>query len=245
LNDMEKAIGHDTTLVSVSYVSYINGFQHDLKALCDLAHSRGALVYADVVQAAGSVPLDVKATGLDFCAASGFKWMMAEQGAGFLYVKSEHVERMQRTLYGYMQLDDLNYHTFPYDPPGQKLFDYVQAGGMSGHFGVATVANGLILALAESLGLILDLGVERIQAHRVPMIRRLQQALPEKGFKPMTPENSTAPIVTFAYKDAAERFAPALKKAGINAQLYPNRLRVSPSVYNRMDDIERLIEALA
>ena len=31
-----------------------NGYQHDLKAVCDLAHANGALVYADIVQAAGA-----------------------------------------------------------------------------------------------------------------------------------------------------------------------------------------------
>lgn len=245
LNDMEKAIGHDTTLVSVSYVSWVNGFQHDLKALCDLAHSRGALVYADVVQAAGAVPLDVKATGLDFCAASGFKWMMGEQGCGFLYVKKDHIERMHRPLYGYMQMATEAFHAYPFDPPGKDLFDFTRSNDIGGHFSVATVANGLIIGLSASLGLIESLGVENIQAHRIPLIRRLQQKLPEMGFEPMTPEESTAPIVTFACKDAYARFHEKLTKARINAQLYKNRLRVSPSVYNSMDDIDQLIAALA
>jgi hypothetical protein len=35
-------------------VSYYNGFQHDLKAVCDLAHAHGAHVYADIIQAAGA-----------------------------------------------------------------------------------------------------------------------------------------------------------------------------------------------
>jgi selenocysteine lyase/cysteine desulfurase len=244
LNDVEKAIGRDTRLVSLSYVSYVNGFQPDLKAVCDLAHSRGALVYADVVQAAGAVPLDVRASGLDFCAASGYKWLMAEQGAGFLYVRAEHLHAMKRSLFGYQQLDDVTYHAFPFDPPGEQPIAFKVADDMMGHFGVGTVANGLYIGLAESLKLILQLGVSRIQAHRIPLIRRLQEALPAKGFKPMTPAGSTSPIVSFACKDADKRFGPALQRARINVQLYPNRLRVSPSIYNNADDIERLIEAL-
>lgn len=59
LADLEKAMDRNTKLVAVSAVSQVNGFQHDLKAVTDLAHSRGAWVYADLVQAVGATPLDV------------------------------------------------------------------------------------------------------------------------------------------------------------------------------------------
>ena len=68
LRDMEKVIDRKTRLVEVSLVAMYNGFQHDLKAVCDLAHANGAYVYADIIQAAGASPIDVKATGVDFAA---------------------------------------------------------------------------------------------------------------------------------------------------------------------------------
>lgn len=42
--DLDRAIDRNTRLVAVSLVSYLNGFENDLKVLCDLAHSRGAFV---------------------------------------------------------------------------------------------------------------------------------------------------------------------------------------------------------
>ena len=57
--------------------------------------------------------------------------------------------------------------------------------------------------------------------------------------------DSTSPIVSFAYKDAADKLKPKLDKAAINISLYQNRIRISPSVYNDMQDIHRLIDALA
>ena len=44
LEDLDKAITPGTRLVALTLVSSVNGFQHDLKAVCELAHSRGALV---------------------------------------------------------------------------------------------------------------------------------------------------------------------------------------------------------
>jgi len=63
--DLERVVDSKTRLVEVSWVSMYNGFQHDLKAVCDLAHAHGAYVYADIIQGVGAVPLDVRATGVD------------------------------------------------------------------------------------------------------------------------------------------------------------------------------------
>src|SRR5262249_43930096 len=81
--DLERAVDRNTKLVAVSLVSYLNGFQHDLKAVADLAHAHGAYVYADVIQAAGAVPMDVQAACVDFCACATYKWLMGDFGLGF------------------------------------------------------------------------------------------------------------------------------------------------------------------
>src|SRR3984957_468181 len=78
LDDLERLMSPSTRLVAISAVSSDTGFAHDLKSLCDMAHSKGALVYADIIQAAGAVPLDVKATGVDFCCAGTYKWLMGD-----------------------------------------------------------------------------------------------------------------------------------------------------------------------
>src|SRR5258708_35736727 len=87
LRDVEEMVDKKTRLIALSLVSYINGYRPDVKAICDLAHAHGAYVYADVIQAAGAVPIDVRALGLDFCACSGYKWLMGDRGLGFLFVR--------------------------------------------------------------------------------------------------------------------------------------------------------------
>src|ERR1051326_9570276 len=102
LKDLERVIDKKTKLVEISLVAMANGFQHDLKAVCDLAHSRGAYVYADIVQAAGNTPIDVRASGVDFAACATFKWLMGDFGLGFLYVKEELLDRvLGQTQFGY------------------------------------------------------------------------------------------------------------------------------------------------
>jgi len=243
LNDLEKNIDKNTRLVAVSLVSMINGFQHDLPALCERAHAHGAYVFADIVQAVGAVPVDVRRSGVDFCAAASYKWLMGDMGLGFLYVREGVLPRLRRSQYGYRQLSEMEYHLFPYDAPGSALFEWKQAGGASGHFEVGTVSNTAVAALSYSLDLLQRIGVETIQSYRQPLLRRLQKEMPALGFEPLTPAESTSPIVAFAVADT-ERFAKKLSRANVDIAVYPHRVRISPSIYNDDGDVDRLLECL-
>jgi selenocysteine lyase/cysteine desulfurase len=243
--DLERAVDRKTKLIEVSLVAMHNGFQHNLKAVCDLAHAHGAYVYADIVQAAGNTPIDVRASGVDFCACSSFKWLMGDFGMGFLYVKEDLLDRvLQRTQYGYYEASSMESHFLPGDPPGSTAYTFALENNATGHFEAGTDAIGAAHVLAQSLPYIRRLGVENIHAHRQPFLKRLQQEMPRLGFEPLTPPESTSALVTFAvkdYKDVQQR----LQKASVNARVSQRYIRISPSVFNDMGDIDKLLEALA
>ena len=99
--------------------------------------------------------------------------------------------------------------------------------------------------MAESLTYLHRIGVDRIARHRAPMLERLQSALPELGLESLTPPLSQTPLAVFALEGAAQRLGPTLTAAKIKVQLYRNRIRISPSVYNDMEDIDRLLRVIA
>ena len=245
LADMEKVIDKKTKLVALSLVSYYNGFQHDLKAVCDLAHAHGAHVYADIIQAAGAVPIDVRASGVDFAACSSFKWLMGDFGLGFLYVREDLLDRViTRTQYGYEQTDDVVAHLLPSDAPSSEPYTWTVMKDAGAHFQVGTMSYAAPAALRQSLQHIQEVGVANIQAQRQPLIDKLQREMPRLGFAPLTPAGTTGPIVSFAMEDAA-RTAARLVRAKIIVGDSMNRLRVSPSVFNHQGDVDRLLEALS
>jgi selenocysteine lyase/cysteine desulfurase len=232
LADMEKVIDRNTKLVALSSVSFYNGFQHDLKAVCELAHAHGAHVYADIVQAAGAVPIDVRQSGVDFCACSSFKWLMGDFGLGFLYVREDLLDRvLKRTQYGYEQTGDIVAHLLPNDPPAAEAYTWNVLPGAGAHFQVGTMSYAAMAALQQSLHNIQKIGVANIQAHRKPLLERLQKEMPRLGFTALTPPETTSGIVSFAMKDPAA-VAARMKKARITVGDSLNRLRVStPSTY--------------
>ena len=245
LQDLERAIDKKTRLVELSLVAMCNGFQPDLKAVCDLAHSRGAYVYADLAQAAGNTPIDVRATGVDFCACSSFKWLMGDFGLGFLYVKEDLLDRViRRSQYGYYQASVMESHFLPGDRPDPAAYTFTLENTASGHFESGTKSIGAAHVLAISLPYIRRLGVENILAYRQPLLRRLQQEMPRLGYPPLTPPESTSPLVSFSVKDP-KAVEQRLQTARVNARVAERYIRISPSVFNDMNDVEKLLEALA
>ena len=243
-DEMERAIVPGTKLVALSLVSTYNGFEHDLKRVCEIAHARGALVYADIIHAAGTIPIDVRATNVDFAATASYKWLMGDFGLGFLYVRADLHDRLKRTRYGYYQLDGFTPHVYPFDPPGETIADTVPRADMEGLFAGGTHAHTVVAQLDWSLDYILGLGVDNIMAHRTPLLARLRAGLAERGYAVVTPPESRAPLMTCVLEGARDKLLAPLTAAKIQITLSRNRFRISPSVFNDMDDIERLLAAL-
>lgn len=245
LHDMDAAVTRGTNLVALSLVSTVNGFQHDLKSVCEIAHRKGALVFADIIQAVGTVPMDVKDSGVDFCSTATYKWLMGDFGVGLLYVKAEQLARLKHVQYGYRQIDKFISHVFPFDPPGEGVYESSGRQDTGGHFEVGTLGNGGVAALNYSLKYLLEAGVAQIQAYRQPMIDKLQKELPRLGYASMTPPETKSAIASFVCKDAQKVIQPKLEKAGVFVSVYENRMRISPSFFNDMADIDRLLNALS
>jgi len=235
VKDMDRAIDKNTRLVSLALVSNVNGFMHDAKSVSALAHARGAYVFADIIQAVGSVPFNVKALGIDFASAGTYKWLMGERGLGFLYVREDlQGTVLPTTRYGHRQVANFNRAELTWEPlPGAAKYE---TGGI-----------GVLLAACVSAGIdyVQALGLDKIRAHARQLTDRLQKELPPLGYKPLTPQGNETPILAFELKDAAAT-TKALQAGKIAATVIgnENRLRLSVSVFNTHDDIDRVVEVL-
>ena len=246
LDELDRAIVKgQTRLVAVSSTSFVNGFQHDLKRVCEIAHAKGALVHVDGIQSIGNSPVDVKECGVDSMSAATYKWLMAP-GTAFLYVRKESQARMQAPYYHHSQYTDLpTTHMYMYDTPSDVIVDnYTPRDGAAGMFSMAYTPSLVSLAALEySLPYIMNIGVGAIQAHAQTLVSRLKEELPKRGYPLLTPVDARSPIVTVAAKDA-ERLAPAFNAANVRVTTRWNHIRIATSVFNDMDDVEKLLRAL-
>jgi L-cysteine/cystine lyase len=118
--DVIAAVGPATRMVAVSHVLWTTGLVLPLGEIAAAAAAVGATVLADGAQAAGAIPLDMAATGADFYAASGQKWLMGPQGTGALWVHPRRLDELRPATPSYFTYDGGHVGTLR---PGAARFD--------------------------------------------------------------------------------------------------------------------------
>jgi cysteine desulfurase len=149
---LAKALTPDTVLVSIMAANNETGVLQPITELAAIAHARDVLFHTDAAQAAGKIPIDVRAWGVDLLTIAGHK-MYAPKGIGALYVRS-----------------------------GVRLEPLVYGGGQERGLraGTENVALAVALGAAAHIARIeLDAGgVDRIRTLRDMLHHRLDELLP-------------------------------------------------------------------
>ena len=236
LEHFDAAIDERTALVAVTHVCYRNGSRTDLEGVVRLAHERGALVLVDAYQAAGAIPIDVRALGVDFLAAGTVKYLLGSAGLAFLYCRSELIDRIRPTSTGWFADEDI----FQMD-----IHDYSpSATARRFEFGTPPIPN--IYAGLAGLGLVREIGVAETERHVRGLTARLIDGVDELGGRVVTPRDPArrGPLVAVASTDEHALVA-ALAEDGIVTSSRDGNLRVSFHGYNSAEDVEAVLAALA
>lgn len=101
LETYQEIITDKTRLVSVSHVSYYNGFKQDIAAITALAHAKGALVFVDAYQSVGATDIDVRRDGIDMLACGAQKFLLGCPGIAFLYLRPGLADTLRPTHSGW------------------------------------------------------------------------------------------------------------------------------------------------
>jgi len=242
LEEMTDAIDDDTALVCVTLLSNVTGRIEAVRELADAAHQRGALIYVDIIQAAGIVPIDVAALGIDFAAANGYKWLYGTYGAGFLYVRHDlqGTALPDRLFPGHLRF---NYAPWTDSPkPGAEDFDY-RPNDDGRRYEPGHVNYMGYCAVYEGLGFLGRVGIDKALSHSVALNRSLAGRIDQGRFRCLTPDIDRSPILTLHMSDT-ERLKRHLEEAGVVASVGGNYLRISPALFSTESDIQALADVL-
>jgi len=235
---LRRTITARTRVVAVSWVSYADGYRHDLGALSEVARTAGAWLCVDPIQGLGAFPLDVRQLGIDALYCGAQKWMLGLQGVGFLYVRGELLERIAPAMPGWRSMCDIwDFGNFgqPFAPDASRY-----EGGTPNFLGALSL--GEAIDLFERCG-----GPAAIGPHVLALTDRLYEGLRRAGAQLATlrGEGISSGIVTFAMPgcDSIE-LGKALQQSGIVTTYRSNGIRVAPHGYNDSEEIDRLLEAV-
>ncbi|MBV8345479.1 MAG: aminotransferase class V-fold PLP-dependent enzyme [Candidatus Eremiobacteraeota bacterium] len=234
---LSRQLSPRTRAVALSWVSYGDGYRHDLRALVEVAHRADALLCVDAMQGLGAFPLDVCADGVDALYAGGAKWMLGLHGVGFLYVRRQLGERLRLAMPGWRSLQDMwDFHDYdqPYASDAMRF-----EGGTPNLIGA--------LSLVSSIGLFERSGPPAIAQHILDLTDRLCEGLHDLGAEicSVRGEGVSSGIVTFRFpgRDSVA-VGQALLKEGIITTHRSEGVRVSPHGYNTPEEIDAALEAL-
>lgn len=99
-----------TRLVILSHLLWNTGQVLPLSEIVSVCHhfahsDRPIRVLVDAAQSAGSLPLDLAASNVDFYAFTGHKWFCGPVGVGGLYIRPESFDYLNPTFIGWRGID--------------------------------------------------------------------------------------------------------------------------------------------
>ncbi len=92
---LERMIDDDVGLVAMTWVPTNGGLVNPAQEVGNIARKHGVPYLLDACQAAGQMPIDVKALGCDFLSATGRKFLRGPRGTGFLFVAERWLEDLE------------------------------------------------------------------------------------------------------------------------------------------------------
>jgi cysteine desulfurase len=86
LEELEEALTGHTTVTSIMYANSEIGTIQPVREISEIVHRKGMYLHVDATAAAGSIPIDVQADGIDLLTLSSND-LYGPRGAGALYIK--------------------------------------------------------------------------------------------------------------------------------------------------------------
>ncbi len=235
LERMLAAIDERTLLVPISHVLFRSAFIQDAAAIIRHAHSVGARVILDVFQAAGTVPLDVKALDADFVVGGVLKWLCGGPSVAYLYVRPDLRARLEPRLTGWVA------HRRPFD--FEPTMDYRDDAF---RFLNGTPHIPCLYAAQPGLKIIRQAGVENIRRKSMRQTALLIEACRERGFPVTAPANPAERGGTVAINvpDGYAVCQELLRRKFFVDYRPQAGVRVSPHFYNTDEEVLSVVEEI-
>ena len=237
-----------TRLLAVSFVQYNSGFRADLSGLAEAVHTRGGLLFCDAIQGLGALRLDVRESAVDVLAAGTHKWLLGLQGLGVFYCRRDLLPELAAT---HVATGSLLVDRDPEDPDAaydRTLVDEARRyeEGSRNYIGIA--------ALNESLRLIEEIGIERIEARIHELTDYLVHEVERRGGRVESPRGASprgagewSGIVLFAPPQpgpSASELVSAMHAQRITINAREGCIHMGVHFYNTREEIDRVLRVM-
>jgi cysteine desulfurase / selenocysteine lyase len=244
--EYEKLLSEKTKLVSVVHVSNALGTINPVKAIIERAHKVGAKVLLDGAQSTSHFKVDVQELDCDFLAFSAHK-LYGPTGLGILYGKREILEAMPPFLGGGEMIKEVTFEKTTFNEIPFKF-----------EAGTPNIAD--VIAFDKAISFIDGLGKENILAHEDELLAYATDKLSSiNGFIPVGTAKEKVSVLSFLINGMHPFDVGMMLDAGgiavrtghhctqplMNRFKIEGTVRASFSVYNTIEEIDRLYESIS
>ncbi|MBI3320566.1 MAG: cysteine desulfurase [Candidatus Omnitrophica bacterium] len=247
LDEYERKLTPKTKVIALTHMSNVLGTINPIEQVIAQAHAHGAAVVIDAAQSVPHLPVDVQELGCDFLAFSAHK-MLGPTGVGVLYAKEAWLESMEPFLGGGEMISDV-------------LLTHSTWNEIPWKFEAGTPNIADVIAFGKALEYLERIGLEQIQAHEHALvahaIRRLSEFEDVVIYGPRDVKDRGG-VVAFnlnglhphdvgtvldqegiAIRAGHHCAKPLMRRLGVAATA-----RASFYVYNTLEEVDRLVEAI-
>ena len=246
-DDLDEVISERTKVVALTHVGNVTGAITDIARIVRRAHEMGALFVLDACQSVPHLNIDLHALDVDFAAFSAHK-MYGPTGVGFLYGKRELLEALPPASFGGSMVE-----LAWMDQPAQYMMPPAR-------FEAGTQPVAQVVAAGVAAEWMMNIGLDAIEAHERELAAQLLKIGDIDGIRILGPRENVDRIGTVAFDVAGvhphdvgqfiDAQGIAIRVGHHCAQpvhrhfgLYASN-RASLGVYNTVEDVQALVEAL-
>lgn len=235
--DLLAAVDERTRVLAVSQVSFYTGQNLNIEQLSGGLKGKDTLLAVDATHASGVV--QVGAGLADLCVSSSYKWMLATHGVAPCYLSERAEERTGESAFGWHNLAVW---------PAQRAERHpeVDLKPMPEKLEPGNPAMVVVMFLDRALGVLLELGMERIEAHARNLSEYIDAGLQKAGRTVISPSRRAGRSGNTCFlAEDAKGVQQQLAKHQVLVWGEFGRVRVSGHLYNSSGDVERFLDALA
>lgn len=230
------AIDEETALVSVSHVAFRSSYVQDVAAIARRAHEVGAMVCVDLYQSAGTLPVDVRALGVEFATGGSVKWLCGGPGAGYLYVRRDLWDKLEPAATGWIAHES----PFGFEGGPQRYADNIY------RFLNGTPNIPAMYAARSGYEIVGEIGVPAIRAKSMRQTERLIELALDAGIRVNSCRNPAQRGGTVVL-DVPDGMAVTqeLARRDILVDYRPQAgIRVAPHFYTTDEEIEHTVREI-
>ena len=245
LDNIKKTVTDKTKVISLAHISNVLGDVRDVVAIGKYCHDNNILFNVDGAQSVPHMSVDFEKSNIDFLSFSAHK-MCGPTGVGVLIGKKELLEEMEPLCYGGGMNSSFE------DDDSYELKD------VPIKFEAGTPPVAEVIGMGEAIKYLMGIGMDNIHKHEMKLKKYLLDQVKEIPNIIVYNKNMNSGIFAFnidgvfaqdtsVYLNHYHIFVRAgnhcakLLKDEINIK---NTVRVSMYLYNSIEDVDKLIEAL-